>query len=301
MKKVVGMNFEQEMKMKVEQVQEIVMTYLPKENGFQKTLLEAMNYSMMAGGKRLRPLLMMETYRLFGGSSEIIKPFLAAIEMIHTHSLIHDDLPAIDNDEYRRGRKTTHVVYGEAMGILAGDALLNLSYETAAKAFCLEPGNHNVERAFSVMAKKTGIFGMMGGQAVDVECDGTSFSEEKLEFIYCLKTSALIESSMMIGAILAGASDEKIKTIEQIARKVGFAFQIQDDILDVTSTIDVLGKPINSDEKNHKTTYVTLNGLECAREEVSRISKEAIALLNSLEEKNEFLTNLILYLINREK
>lgn len=295
------MNFEQEMKTKVEQIQNTIMSYLPEETGFQKTLLEASNYSMKAGGKRLRPLLMMETYRLFGGDSDVIDPFLAAIEMIHTHSLIHDDLPAIDNDEYRRGRKTTHVVYGEAMGILAGDALLNFSYETAAKAFSLEPGNHKVERAFSVMAQKTGIFGMIGGQSVDVECDKTEFSKEKLEFIYCLKTSALIESSMMIGAILAGASDEKVKVIEQIARKVGFAFQIQDDILDVTSTIDVLGKPINSDEKNHKTTYVTLNGLERAREEVDRMSKEAIALLKSLEEKNEFLTNLIVYLINREK
>ncbi|MDO4453320.1 MAG: polyprenyl synthetase family protein [Eubacteriales bacterium] len=295
------MNFEQEMKKKVEQIQNTIMSYLPEETGFQKTLLEAMNYSMRAGGKRLRPLLMMETYRLFEGNSKVIEPFLAAIEMIHTHSLIHDDLPAIDNDEYRRGRKTTHVVYGEAMGILAGDALLNLSYETAAKAFSLEPGNHNVERAFSVMAQKTGIFGMIGGQSVDVECDKTEFSKEKLEFIYCLKTSALIESSMMIGAILAGASDEKVKVIEQIARKVGFAFQIQDDILDVTSTMDILGKPINSDEKNHKTTYVTLNGLERAREEVNRMSKEAIALLESLEEKNEFLTDLILYLINREK
>ena len=275
------MNFEQEMKTKVEQVQEIVMRYLPEEKGFQKTLLEAMNYSMMAGGKRLRPLLMMETYRLFGGNSEIINPFLAAIEMIHTHSLIHDDLPAIDNDEYRRGRKTTHVVYGEAMGILAGDALLNLSYETAAKAFCLEPGNHNVERAFSVMAKKTGIFGMMGGQSVDVECDGTSFSEEKLEFIYCLKTSALIESSMMIGAILAGASDEKIKIIEQIARKVGFAFQIQDDILDIEGDAETFGKPIGSDEENGKSTYPSLLGLEKCHALVHELSQQAVDALAS--------------------
>ena len=295
------MNFEEQSKQKVAQIQTIIESYLPEEQGFQKTLLEAMNYSMMAGGKRLRPLMMMETYRLFGGQSDVIKPFLAAIEMIHTHSLIHDDLPAMDNDEYRRGRKTTHVVYGEAMGILAGDGLLNFAYETAARAFEMEPGNPNVGRAFSVLAVKTGIYGMIGGQSVDVEMAGLPLSGEKLDFIYRLKTSALIEGSMMVGAILAGACDEKIERIQQIAQKVGIAFQIQDDILDMTSSTAVLGKPINSDEKNHKTTYVTLNGLENSRREVERISREAIAQMDSMEEKNEFLRALILSLINREK
>lgn len=295
------MNFEEQRKQKVEQIQTIIESYLPRESGFQKTLLEAMNYSMMAGGKRLRPLMMMETYCLFGGKSDVIKPFLAAIEMIHTHSLVHDDLPAMDNDEYRRGRKTTHVVYGEAMGILAGDGLLNFAYETAARAFEMEPGNQNVGRAFSVLTAKTGIYGMIGGQSVDVEMAGLPLSSEKLDFIYRLKTSALIEGSMMVGAILAGACDEKIEIIQQIAQKVGIAFQIQDDILDMTSSTAVLGKPINSDEKNHKTTYVTLNGLENSRKEVERISREAIAQMDSMEEKNEFLRALILSLINREK
>ena len=295
------MNFEEKMKEKVAEIQTIIESYLPQKAEFQSTLIEAMNYSMMAGGKRLRPLLMMETYRMFGGKSEVILPFAAAIEMIHTHSLIHDDLPAMDNDEYRRGRKTTHIVYGEAMGILAGDGLLNFAYETAAKAFAMVPGNRNVEKAFAILTKKTGIYGMIGGQSVDVESGGTAISGEKLEFIYRLKTSALIEAAMMIGAVLAGVCEEKTKTVEQIAQKVGMAFQIQDDILDVTSCDSVLGKPINSDEKNHKTTYVTMKGLEDSKKEVERISREAIVLLDSLEEKNEFLRLLILALINREK
>ncbi|MCI7813698.1 MAG: farnesyl diphosphate synthase [Lachnospiraceae bacterium] len=295
------MNFEKEMKEKVKEVQAVIDSYLPEESGFQRTLLEAMNYSMTAGGKRLRPLMMLETYRLFGGTSGVIRPFLAAIEMIHTHSLIHDDLPAMDNDEYRRGRKTTHVVYGEAMGILAGDGLLNFAYETAARAFEMEPDNKNVGKAFRVLTSKTGIYGMIGGQSVDVEMAGQPLSAEKLDFIYRLKTSALIEGAMMTGAILAGASDEKIDKIQQIAQKVGIAFQIQDDILDMTSSMAVLGKPINSDEKNHKTTYVTLYGLEDSRKKVEGISREAIALLDSLEEKNEFLRALILSLIYREK
>ena len=197
------MNFEEELTRSTELVNNIIQGFLPREEGFQKTLLEAMNYSMNAGGKRLRPLLMLQTYKLFGGGSAVVEPFMAAMEMIHTHSLIHDDLPAMDNDEYRRGRKTTHVVYGEAMGILAGDALLNYAYETASKAFVLEPDNQNVGRAFHILASKTGVYGMIGGQSVDVENEknaNISMSQEQLDFIYRLKTSALIEASMMIGA-----------------------------------------------------------------------------------------------------
>lgn len=295
------MTFRNEMQMHLAEVQEIVYQFLPAEEGYQKSVIEAMNYSMKAGGKRLRPMLMLETYRLFGGSGEIVKPFMAAIEMIHTHSLIHDDLPAIDNDEYRRGRKTTHIVYGEAMAILAGDGLLNLAYETACKAFCMEPGNPKVECALALLAAKTGIYGMLGGQTVDVEAVGKPLKKERLDFIYRLKTGALIESSMMIGAVLAGASEEEIAKIEKVASDVGLAFQIQDDILDLTSTQQVLGKPINSDEKNHKTTYVTLEGIEKAREDVEVISKRAIRVLDELPGENGFLRNLILNLITREK
>lgn len=293
------MNFKEERAERVNQINGILESYLPAEEGFQKTVLMAMNYSMRAGGKRLRPMLMRETYRLFGGNSKIIEPFMAAIEMIHTHSLVHDDLPAMDNDEYRRGRKTTHIVFGEAMGILAGDGLLNLAYETACRAFEMEPGNPAVGRALAVLAGKTGIYGMLGGQSVDVESEGEALSREKLDFIYRLKTSALIEASMMAGAVLAGALAEKIEVIRLVAQDVGLAFQIQDDILDVTSTVEELGKPINSDEKNNKTTYVTLKGLENARKDVKAVSERALAALDGLEEKNEFLRELIVQLIDR--
>lgn len=295
------MNFEEELRLRTDNVQKIIEKYLPKAEGFQKTVLEAMNYSMLAGGKRLRPILMQETYRMFGGEREVIEPFMAAMEMIHTHSLIHDDLPAIDNDEYRRGRKTTWVVYGEAMGVLAGDGLLNYAYETACKAFVLEPENRNIGRALAVLAEKTGVYGMLGGQCTDVEAEGKALSREKLDFIYRLKTGALIEAAMMTGAILAGADEAEVKTVENIASDVGLAFQIQDDILDVTSTTEELGKPVMSDEKNEKSTYVALEGLEKAQEDVERISRNAIRTLDRLDAKNEFLRELILRLINRKK
>ena len=295
------MNFEDELKQKVQETEETVYGFLPREEGFQKTILEAMNYSMQAGGKGLRPLLMAETYRMFGGTGEVIRPFMAAMEMIHTHSLIHDDLPALDNDEYRRGKKTTHVVYGEAMAILAGDALLNYAYETAARAFSIEPGNERIGKAFQILTGKTGIYGMLGGQCVDVEYEGKTLERERLDFIYRLKTSALIEASMMIGAVLAGASDEKIALLERVAGKVGLAFQIQDDILDVVSTTEMLGKPVGSDKENNKTTYVTLEGLEKAGEDVKRLSDEAIGELDMLEEKNPFLMELLKSLIDRKK
>ena len=286
----------------VQNIENILCKYLPEQTGYQKLIMEAMEYSLMAGGKRLRPMLMKETYELFGGTDEVIEPFMAALEMIHTYSLVHDDLPAMDNDEYRRGRKTTHVVYGEAMGILAGDALLNYAFETAAKAFTMFPDKSlQIGKAMQVLAGKAGIYGMIGGQVVDVTSVGMSVSKDKLDFIYELKTSALIESAMMIGAILAGAGDADVKKVELIAKNVGIAFQIQDDILDVTSTVEVLGKPVLSDEKNEKTTYVTLVGLENAKKYVEQISNDAIGVLQEFEVKNPFLEELLRQLIHREK
>lgn len=296
--------FMEELQQKVEHINNVLEKFLPAEDGQQRIIFEAMNYSVRAGGKRLRPMLMEETYHMFGGSSAVIEPFMAAIEMIHTYSLVHDDLPAMDNDEYRRGKKTTHAVYGEAMGILAGDALLNLAYETAAKAFDMEVADARVARAFTVLAKKAGVYGMVGGQVVDVESeksDDCPVTREKLDFIYRLKTSALIESSMMIGAILAGASPDEISRVEQIAAKLGLAFQMQDDVLDVTSTLEVLGKPVGSDEKNNKATYVTFEGLDKAVSDVERISKEAEEQLDDLEYDDAFLKELFEYLIHREK
>lgn len=296
--------FMEELQQKVEHINDVLEKFLPAEEGQQRIIFEAMNYSVRAGGKRLRPILMEETYHMFGGSSAVIEPFMAAIEMIHTYSLVHDDLPAMDNDEYRRGKKTTHAVYGEAMGILAGDALLNLAYETAAKAFDMEVADARVARAFTVLAKKAGVYGMVGGQVVDVESeksDDCPITREKLDFIYRLKTGALIESSMMIGAILAGASSDEVSRVEQIAAKLGLAFQIQDDVLDVTSTLEVLGKPVGSDEKNNKATYVTFEGLDKAVSDVERISKEAEEQLDYLGYDDAFLKELFEYLIHREK
>lgn len=296
------MDFKTEVLEKVNYIDEVIKEYLPKEEGFEKTLLSAMNYSMLAGGKRIRPMLMLETYRLFGGKEEKeIAPFLAAIEMIHTYSLVHDDLPAMDNDDYRRGRLTTHKVYGEAMGILAGDALLNYSFEVAAGAFTGTTDIFRVARAFTVLTQKPGIRGMIGGQAVDVENCDQPMDKEKLDFIYQLKTGALIECSMMIGAILAGAEESKINDIEEIGKKIGLAFQIQDDILDVIGNEQVIGKPINSDEKNHKTTYATLFGLEEAKEMVKVLSLDALNKLEDFSEKNNFMEELIRYLIFRDK
>lgn len=296
--------FMEELQQKVEHINDVLEKFLPTEEGQQRIIFEAMNYSVRAGGKRLRPILMEETYHMFGGSSAVIEPFMAAIEMIHTYSLVHDDLPAMDNDEYRRGKKTTHAVYGEAMGILAGDALLNLAYETAAKAFGMEVVDARGARAFAVLAKKAGVYGMVGGQVVDVESeksDDCPITREKLDFIYRLKTGALIESSMMIGAILAGASSDEVSRVEQIAAKLGLAFQIQDDVLDVTSTLEVLGKPVGSDEKNNKATYVTFEGLDKAVSDVERISKEAEEQLDDLGYDDAFLKELFEYLIHREK
>ena len=281
------------------EVEQIVTSFLPKEEGYQKTVLEAMNYSVSAGGKRLRPMLMLETYRMFGGTSKVIEPFMAAIEMIHTYSLIHDDLPAMDNDEYRRGRKTTHVVYGEAMAILAGDALLNYAFETAASAFVLDEGNPAIGKAFMILASKAGVYGMIGGQVLDVESEGKEIDADTLKFIHIHKTSALLESAMLIGAVLAGASEQQQRTVELAARELGLAFQIQDDILDVTGNTDELGKPVGSDEKNHKNTYVALEGLEKAKEDVKRYSESAIDRLKSLPVRNEFLYELIEELIDR--
>ena len=296
------MNFKQELEQRTQETDRILMAYLPEETGHQRIIMEAMNYSVMAGGKRLRPMLMKETYQLFGGNSKVIEPFMAAMEMIHTYSLVHDDLPAMDNDEYRRGKKTTHVVYGEAMGILAGDALLNYAFETAVKAFEMVPDqSRTIGQALRILAEKAGIYGMIGGQVVDVLDTGKTVSREELDFIYELKTGALIKASMMIGAVLAGASEMNIYKIEQIAADVGLAFQIQDDILDVTSTTEELGKPVKSYERNEKTTYVTTRGLDKAIEDVTRISEEALRLLDEIEEKNPFLELLIRELIHRKK
>jgi geranylgeranyl diphosphate synthase type II len=307
------MNFNKEQTNRIEYIETVIKKYLPKEEGFQKTIFEAMNYSVLGGGKRIRPMLMLETYRLFGGADQsYIEPFMAAIEMIHSYSLVHDDLPAMDNDEYRRGRKTTHILYGEAMGILAGDGLLNYAFETACKAFAVNSSESDstvlyerikkAAKAMEILGQKAGVYGMIGGQVVDIEGIHHEDSPlEKLDCVYKLKTSALIEASMMIGAILAGANDTEAAIVEDMAANIGLAFQIQDDILDVTSTVEVLGKPVHSDERNEKITYVTLLGVEKAKEQVEELTLKALAGFDSLKRKNEYLNELINRLITRTK
>ena len=295
--------FEEARKQKAAQIERILEEYLPPESGWQKTVAEAMNYSLRAGGKRLRPMLMLETCRMLGGS-RMVEPFMAAIEMIHTYSLIHDDLPAMDNDEYRRGCKTTWRVYGEAMGILAGDGLLNLAFETAMRSFdycCIEEDYIRASRALRLLAAKAGIGGMIGGQTADIEAEGQEnpVTEEQLLFIHEHKTAALILAAMMTGGILAGASDSELAKLEKCAYNVGIAFQIQDDILDVVGDSQELGKTVGSDAENHKQTYVTLKGLKESGAQAAALSGEAVRILDGFSGEHAFLKQLILTLINR--
>ncbi len=298
------MKFEEQLEVKCAQAQAIIKSYLPKEDGFCKTVEEAMNYSILAGGKRLRPILLQEAFLLFGGQGREVEPFMAAIEMIHTYSLVHDDLPCMDNDEFRRGRKTTHAVFGEGMAVLAGDALLNYAFETACQAFELTSDPERVARAMKVLAKKSGIYGMIGGQCADILAEDYKdemITSELLLYIHEHKTAALIQNALMCGAILAGASQDEVNSMEKIGYNIGVAFQIQDDILDITGNEQELGKPVGSDEKNHKVTYVTLNGLGMAEKEVEELSIQAVSMLHSINEKDRFLEELILHLINRKK
>lgn len=300
-------DYQNELNKCVQFAEEIINEYLPAEEGKQKLIAESMNYSVSAGGKRLRPIFMYLTYKMFGGKNEVIKPFMAAIEMIHTYSLVHDDLPAMDNDMYRRGKLTTHAKYGEDIAVLAGDGLLNYSFETMSKAALNAENMGNAVKAMNLMVTKAGIYGMIGGQTVDVlNEDNKDIDLETILFIHNLKTAALIEASMMTGAILAGADDESLKKVEKIANNIGIAFQIQDDILDVIGDEEVLGKPVLSDEKNGKITYVTINGIEASKEKVSEYSNEAVSLLEEVNNNNkkediEFLKELIIKLIVREK
>jgi geranylgeranyl diphosphate synthase type II len=296
------MNMNKEMAYKASEMERIIYQYLPAEKGYQKILFQAMNYSLLAGGKRIRPILMSETYKLFGGSSKAIEPFIAAMEMIHTYSLVHDDLPAMDNDMLRRGKPTTHAKFGEAMGVLAGDGLLNYAFETALTALDMEPDNRSIPKALQILAKKAGVYGMIGGQVVDVEAEKQyGISKNRLDFIYQLKTGALIEAAMMIGAVLGGATDEEVAQIEQVASKIGLAFQIQDDVLDVIGDEATIGKSVGSDEKNQKVTYVVFEGVEKSKQEVETLTKEAIDILLALPYENRFLTELLRWMVLREK
>lgn len=289
-------------------IEEIIYDYIPEPKGFNEIVLKAMEYSYKAGGKRLRPMMMKLCFDMFAEGKDdysLVGPFMAAIEMIHTYSLIHDDLPALDNDALRRGNPTCHVKFGEDIAILAGDGLLNYAFETATRAFDASSGSIKVEKAFSVLARKPGINGMIGGQTLDVYMNGKPVNDKELEYIYVNKTSALIECSMMVGALLGGASDDDVEALEKAARSVGMAFQVQDDILDIVGDEAKLGKPINSDEKNDKYTYVTIYGLEKAHQFVESESLKANEIIRSLKVNDENarheLIELVNSLINRDR
>ena len=309
--------FADELSKKAEHVEEILKKFLPKEEGYARTVIEAMNYSLLAGGKRLRPVMMLESYKLFAGEDAdeaVVEPFMAAMEMIHTYSLVHDDLPAMDNDEYRRGRKTTHAVYGAGMATLAGDALLNFAFETAingaATGTKLTPYDGDTDNryfaALKVLSKKAGIYGMVGGQCADIMAENATDvpndeMSDILSYIDENKTAALIESSLMIGAILGGASKKSVDAMEKAGSCVGIAFQIQDDILDIVGDQEEIGKPVGSDEKNNKSTYVSLNGMEAASAKVKELSGIAGDILKEQGFGDSFLEKLFDSLIYRRK
>ena len=302
------MNFEKELSNKVKETDLCVQSFLPESGKYKELIVESARYSVEAGGKRLRPMILKESFQLCKGSDfNIVKPFMAAIEFIHSYSLVHDDLPAMDNDDYRRGKLTTHKKFGEDFGILAGDALLNHAYETMLNAILSSYSTgydkdiiFRMNKAASVIAGKAGIDGMVGGQSLDVYLTGKDMNKDQLEYIFNLKTGALIEASFMAGGILAGADDNTVDDLCLAGHLVGVAFQIQDDILDIYGSEKELGKPVHSDEKNNKNTYVSLYGLDAAKKAVSDMSVRAENILKNIGD-NEFLIQLVNYLINRTK
>lgn len=271
---------------------------LPEDTAFCGRLREAMQYSLMAGGKRLRPILLMAAADAVGGCGTDYKKVACAIEMIHTYSLIHDDLPAMDNDDYRRGKPTNHKVYGEAMAILAGDALLTLAFEVmSAQEGASAPTLVRVVREISAAA---GQVGMVGGQAIDLLSENQCIDRETLEKMHQGKTGALFKAAIRCGAILANASEAQLAALTTYAEKFGLAFQITDDILDVTGSEAKIGKPVGSDEKNHKSTYVTLTSLETAQELARQTVREALDALAIFGKEADVLREAVTYLISRD-
>lgn len=264
----------------------------------ENSAAQAMKYSLLSGGKRIRPILLLEFYALCGGNGGSALNFAAAIEMIHTYSLIHDDLPCMDNDDMRRGRPSCHKAFGEDTALLAGDALLTLAFKTAAETVGI-PADR-VLKAVAVLAENAGICGMVGGQVEDLAFEKSGATLEELRGMYLKKTSCLLSAAAVCGSILAGADDEELKYAAEYAEKLGLAFQIIDDILDCTSDEKTLGKPIGSDEKNGKTTYVTLLGIDGAKAEAERLSNEALAALCKIKGDNKALRELTADLLDRK-
>lgn len=294
------MEFKQHLKEKASFIEDILKEYMPKEEGYQKTVIEAMNYSLSAGGKRLRPILTLEACKVVGGNEEEAIPFAIAIEMIHTYSLIHDDLPALDNDDLRRGRPTNHKAYGEAMGILAGDALLNYAFEVMLAGSINKENPEKYLKAINEIAKGAGIYGMIGGQVVDVESENKQIEKEKLDYIHMNKTAAMMVGCMRAGATIGGANSEQMEEITKYAKNIGLSFQIVDDILDIVGDEIKLGKKVGSDIENHKSTYPSLLGLDKSKEIAHNLIDEAKKSIEKLSDNVDFLKGLAEYIIDRE-
>lgn len=294
------MEFKDILKVKIGYIEELLNEYMPKEEGYQKTIMEAMNYSLKAGGKRLRPILTLESCKAVGGNERDAIPFAMAIEMIHTYSLIHDDLPALDNDDLRRGKPTNHKVFGDAMATLAGDALLNYAFEVMLTSSIDKSDTNKYLKAINEIAKHAGIYGMIGGQVVDVESQNKTIEKEKLDFIHMNKTAAMIVGCMRAGAIIGNASDDELERITKYGRNIGLSFQIVDDILDIVGDETKLGKPIGSDIENHKSTYPSLLGLEKSREIAKELINEGKTSLEGLSFEVDFLNELADYIISRD-
>lgn len=273
--------------------------YLPEETGYQKTIFQAMNYSLNAGGKRLRPILLMESYKICGGNDNNYFPYSVAIEMIHTYSLIHDDLPALDNDDLRRGKQTNHKVFGEAMAILAGDALLSHAFQIMLGAGMNTNYPDRALNATYEISKGAGIYGMIAGQVADVESEGKKIDKEKLDFIHINKTAAMIIACMRSGAILAGASEEKLNALTVYGKKIGLAFQIIDDILDIEGDEIIMGKKTGSDLENNKSTYPAILGMKESKKIAGELIKESKDALKVFNGDTEFLLSLADYIMSR--
>lgn len=291
------MNFERALLQKIEAIETAMLQYLTPQ--YPETIYTAMRYSILAGGKRIRPVLLLAVCELFGGQTKAALPFACALEMIHTYSLIHDDLPAMDDDGYRRGKPTNHKVFGEAVAILAGDGLLNLAYEIMAEQ-CEKSFEFRNIQAMTVIAKAAGVTGMIGGQTADVLNAQENADADTLFYIHQHKTGKLIQSAMLAGAILGGADKPALDTIGTLGEKIGFAFQIKDDILDVTGSLEQLGKTVHADERGHKTTYVSVYGLAKAENEYRRLCEEIAADIRQLSGDTGFLIYLAARLTGRE-
>lgn len=292
------MGFKEKLDERIELINNELNKYLAPK--YPEIIYEAMNYSVSAGGKRLRPVLLLSACEAMGGDINDALPFACALEMIHTYSLIHDDLPAMDNDDLRRGKPTCHKKFNEAIAILAGDCLLNYAFEIITTAV-LKKFNKKYAKAAKIISQYSGTQGMLVGQVVDVESEGKKIDDKTLMFIHDNKTGGLIKAALMAGAIIGGATEDEISSFEKIGYNMGMAFQIKDDILDVTSSQEVLGKPIFSDEKNNKLTYVSLYGLKTANEDYLTLSNGAVKLISEFGEKADFLREYAEQLINREK